>query len=126
MPMRYSIDPDKRLIQMVGVGKLIDEEMLECVKALRSDPNVEPDMPTLSDMRHIEVGFTADGVLRMLGIMEDESGVPRSSARAAIVVSSDVAFGMGRMVEMLSDKRIDPSFQIFRSMDDAREWLGVK
>jgi ornithine carbamoyltransferase len=60
----------------------------------------------------------------MLTVMEDTAD-RRAAARAAIVVSSDTAFGMGRMVEMRSEERANPRFQIFRDMIAACEWLGV-
>ena len=81
-------------------------------------------MNTLSDMREIRVGFTTQGVSRMVDVMQ-RTGDRRFAAKAAIVVSSDVSFGMGRMVELWSDERVDPSFRIFRDMDAAREWLGI-
>jgi hypothetical protein len=49
----------------------------------------------------------------------------RSRARAAIVGSSDVASGMGRMLELRSDERVDPSFRIFRDLLAACGWLGI-
>ncbi len=124
MPMSYSIDPEARLVRIVGSGRLTDDEMVQCVSALRADPKLEPDMSTLSDMRDIEVAFTPEGVERMVDAME-ATAERRSQARAAIVVGSDVAFGMGRMFEMQSEERTAPSFRIFRDMDAAREWLGI-
>lgn len=121
--MTYSIDPKARLVRLVGTGLLTDDEMVRCISTLRADPRLEPDMNTLSDMREIEVGFTTQGVKRMIDVMEwtDDR---RVAAKAAIVVSTNVAFGMGRMVEMWSDEQVEPSFRIFREMDAAREWLS--
>jgi hypothetical protein len=122
--MTYTIDPEARLVRLEGVGLLTDDEMVRCISAMRGDPRLEPDMDTLSDMRDIEVGFTPEGVARIIDAMETTAG-RRLSAKAAIVVSSDVAFGMGRMLEMRSDEVVDPSFRIFRDMAEAREWLGI-
>ena len=123
--MEYTIDRDARLVRIVGSGRLTDEEMLQCITSLRSDPDLEPDMNTLSDMRDVQVGFSSEGVSSMVGIMESTAD-RRSAARAAIVVSSDVAFGMGRMIEIMSEERVDPSFRIFRDMAAAREWLHIE
>lgn len=97
--------------------------MLDCVAALRNDPALEPDMNTLSDMRQIEVGFSATGVSKMVDIMratEDRRGV----ARAAIVVSEAMAFGMARMFESISEvSEVHPTFRVFRDIDLAKDWL---
>jgi uncharacterized UPF0146 family protein len=82
-------------------------------------------MRTLSDMREIEVGSTNDGISEMLAVMEG-TAQRRVTAKAAIVVATDVAFGMGRMLEMLSDDVTDPSFRIFRDLSAAFEWLGIE
>jgi hypothetical protein len=76
-------------------------------------------------MRKIEVGFTSEGVARMIDVMESTAH-RRSAAKAAIVVGSDVAFGMGRMFEIQSLERAEPTFRIFRDMGDACRWLGVE
>ena len=62
-----------------------------------------------------EVGFTSGGVKRMLTVM-DATADRRSEAKGAIVVGSEVTFGMGRMFELQSDGQADPSFRIFRDM----------
>ena len=125
MPVTYAIDQHNHLVRITGTGVLTDGEMIQCVSDLRSDPALKPDMKTLSDMRKIEVAFTAQGIEKMLGVM-CETSEHRKEAKAAIVVSSDVAFGMGRMLEMTADGTADPSFMIFRDMASACEWLGIE
>ena len=124
MPMEYEIDREANLVRITGKGRVTDAEMVQCVSDLRNDPELKPDMHALSDMRAIEVGFTSEGVAGMLAVM-DRTADRRSAARAAIVVSSEVAFGMGRMLELRSENRADPTFQVFRDMDSALEWLGI-
>ena len=121
--MTYTIDRPDRLVRILGSGRLTDDEMIQCVTALRDDPDLEAGMDTLSDMRNIEVGFTRDGVLRMVEVMR-ASDARRSNARAAIVVSSDLAFGMGRMFESWAQDQVDPAIRIFRSLEDAKAWFA--
>jgi hypothetical protein len=122
--MTYTIDVEARLVRMSGSATLTDAEMLECISALLVDPLLEPDMDTLSDMRDIEIGFTREGVERMVAVMESRRD-SRAASKAAIVVSTDVAFGMGRMVELRSEGQTEPRFRIFRDMRVACEWLGI-
>ena len=124
MPMRYTIDRDAQLVRVMGSGRLTDADMRQCVAALRQDPDLEPDMNTLSDMRGIEVAFTADGIRQVIAIMR-RTGDRRSGGRAAIVVDSDVAFGMGRVFATTAEGQTEPPFRIFRAFSDACDWLGI-
>ena len=120
--MTYSIDVDEKLVYIVGNGRLTDEEMADCVRDLRSDPMLQPDMNVLSDMRAIEMGFTPNGIRKMLDIMvstEDR----RSEAYAALVVARDVTFGMARMFQLRASEHVSPNFEVFRDVEKARDWL---
>jgi hypothetical protein len=123
--MRYEIDQEAGLVRIAGSGAVTDQEMVDCVSALRRDPDLQPSMCTLSDMRGIEVAFTADGVARMIQVME-ETRDRRDAARAAIVADSNAAFGMGRMFEMRAEDRAQPRFGIFRDMESAMAWLEAE
>ncbi|MCR9092847.1 MAG: hypothetical protein NXI30_01395 [bacterium] len=122
MPMTYSIDVDEKLVYIVGHGRLTDEEMVDCVRDLRSDPMLQPDMNVFSDMRAIEMGFTPSGIRKMLDVMvatEDR----RSEAWAALVVARDVTFGMARMLQSRAREHVAPHIEVFRDVEKARDWL---
>jgi hypothetical protein len=122
--MTYTIDREAGVVRIVGTGRLTDDEMVGCISSLRTDPDLTPEMSTLSDMREIEVDLSTEGVVRMHAVMENTSD-SRSAARVAIVVSSDSAFGMGRMVELRSEEGAQPAFRIFRDIASAQNWLGI-
>ena len=121
MPMDYIIDDERRIVRMTGSGSLTDAEMKGCIERLRSDPGLAPNMPTISDMRDIEVAFTPQGIRQAIGLMH-EAPADRSDAKVAIVVNSSIAFGMGRMFELSANDEVDPRIRIFRSMEEAEVW----
>ena len=46
--------------------------------------------------------------------------------KTALVFSEDVAFGIGRMFELLGEMRgLPPRFENFRNIDEAMTWLGI-
>ena len=122
--MTYHIDSEARLVHIEGAGQLTDDDMIDCVKRLRADPDLEPDMPTLSDMRNIDMAFSPEGVREMVKTMHDRPA-DRAQARVAIVVSNQVAYGMGRMFELYTDTRVDPMLRVFQSMSEALDWLEL-
>ena len=58
----------------------------------------------------------------MVEVMQASDG-RRGAARAAIVVDSSTAFGMGRMFELRSEGATQPAFRIFEDPAAAEAWL---
>ena len=53
-------------------------------------------------------------------------GDPTGHTRVAVVVSNDVGFGMGRMVQMtIEATNAAISMRVFRTYDEAERWLTV-
>ncbi|MHC4342590.1 MAG: STAS/SEC14 domain-containing protein [Planctomycetota bacterium] len=102
-------------------GVLTDSDVIEFEKGLRDDPEFEPDFRQLADCRAIdEIGMTREGV------EEASSRSPFShGSRRALVVGSDVAFGMARMFENLRHEARD-EIRVFREAEEARRWLGLE
>lgn len=123
MPMTHEIDPERKLIRITGSGVLQDRDIIDCVAAIQADPRLEPGMDILSDVRGIEVGFSTDGIRSMVELMVKGSE-PGTSARVAVVVSHDAAFGMGRAIEARSEEPVGLRFEIFRDIGAAMAWLG--
>ncbi|MAG31484.1 MAG: hypothetical protein CL908_11420 [Deltaproteobacteria bacterium] len=124
MPIDYTIDAQSRLALIVGSGRLTDAEIVECASRFRSDPNLTPDMKTLTDLRSITVDFSRSGILEVISLMEKTQD-QRSGARAAIVVDSEVSFGMSRVWEMRVHGQVDTRVRVFRDMTEAHKWLEL-
>lgn len=45
-------------------------------------------------------------------------------ARRAVVVGSDSGYGLVRMFQLMTDRESE-NIQIFRSLQEARDWLGL-
>jgi hypothetical protein len=78
--------------------------------------------PELIDAAGATVDFGAEEVRRLVGALEVSSRT-RQLGPTAIVVGSDIAFGMIRMLGML----VEPFCQVrpFRDRDAARAWLDT-
>lgn len=50
---------------------------------------------------------------------------PRES-KTAILVASDIDFGIGRMISMISDGQVSFKIEVFRSLEKALSWLRQK
>jgi len=121
MPIKYEIDPSRRLILTTADGVLTDTDVIGHKKALIADPAFQPGMLELSDVRDVnQLDVTPEGIRVFTSFDRAHDDQP---GRLAIVASEDFVFGMARMYQMSTTD--DSNVGVFRSMEEAKEWLGV-
>jgi hypothetical protein len=120
MPCGYTIDLARSLVLSRGWGVLTDREALAHVRTLTADTRFARDFRQLFDFRDVtDLRVAASTVREMARLNPFGYG-----ARRALVVTSDVVFGMARMYQFLTDESPD-ELQIFWKMDDALRWLWI-
>ena len=120
MPCGYTIDLARSLVLSRGWDVLTDGELLAHVRALTIDPRFVRKFHQLADLRDVvDVEVTASTIREMARL--NPYGV---GSRRAVVVTSDVLFGMARMYQILRDQPAD-ELEIFRKLEDALRWLGI-
>jgi hypothetical protein len=101
MPCAYTIDLARSLVLSRGWGVLTDRELLVHVRALTADPRFARYLRQLADLRDVtDVQVTASTIIREM-VRLNPFG---AGARRALVVTSDVVFGMARMYQILRDE----------------------
>jgi len=123
MPISTAPDPDRRY-QVILVTEPCS--LNEC-RASLSEAILAPTFlerrALLVDRRAAELA-TVEFVDEMVSFVSAHREVLAGS-RAAIVTSSDAAFGMSRMMQLKSEARNpDLSIRAFRSYDEAVSWLA--
>lgn len=120
MATSYRIDKENGVVYSSASGIATDEEFLSHQRLLSRDPDFRPDYRQLLDGRGItELRVTPEGIRALI------AGNPwGKGARRALVAADDTAFGMARMYELGRPDPVD-EFRVFRSIADAREWLGL-
>ena len=120
MPCSYTIDLARSLVLSRGWGVLTDGELLAHVRALTVDTRFVRNFYQLADLRDVEdVEVSASTIREMARLNPYGDG-----SRRAVVVTSDVLFGMARMYQILRDEPTD-RLEIFRELDAALRWLGI-
>lgn len=120
MPCAYTIDLARSLVLSRGWGEVTDRELLAHVRALTADPGFARNFHQFIELRDVtDVQITASTIREMVKLNPFGAG-----ARRAVVVTSDVVFGMARMYQILRDESPD-EFEIFRKLDDALRWLEI-
>jgi hypothetical protein len=117
----YKIDKERKLVLSSGTGVLTREDILGHMERLSNDPDFDPDFSQLADFRQItEVEFGPEDVRQFA-----ERNIYSSRARRAIVVKDDLQFGLARMFEIHRELNGETGIRVFRSFEDAMDWIVV-
>ncbi|MFI5214341.1 MAG: hypothetical protein ACHQU8_07375 [Gemmatimonadales bacterium] len=120
MPGAYTIDESRSIVLSRGWGVTTDRQLLAHVRALAADPRFRPRFNQFGDFRD-----TTRADISRAGIRQASELNPfGAGSRRAMVVGSDVVYGMIRMYQMTRSERGD-ELEVFRDADQAFEWIGI-
>ena len=122
MEVERMIDTAARVVTLTVSGELGDADLLSLGDQLAGAPQVEPDFSLLIDLRQAHgQSVSSPGVYRLV----EQALVLSPTSRRAVVVPSDLGFGMARMYEMLREGR-GGGMRVFRDYDEARRWVAQR
>lgn len=125
MAFEIQYDKSKSVLYVTMRGKFTFDELHAIAKAIVSADEFPPNANTLWDLRELNLeGFDAQFMER---IVEARKQLPeRGDAHLALLVHGDLAFGMSRMYEMISDGEatgLQQKIRVFRDYEKAEQWL---
>lgn len=86
---------------------------------LRKDPDFSREFSQLMDFTQVtEVALTSEDIYRLA-----KASVFSPHSRRAILVDSDLKFGLARMFETFRDIRGEKGIRVFRRLDEALDWI---
>jgi hypothetical protein len=116
-------DPDVGIRRHTVTGEIIFPVLMEELESIYSDPKFQADQSSLWDLRKASTKrFTAPEVRKVVSLVSRYWGA-EGSPRSALVVSTDLDFGMARMYEMLLEAEMGPSVKVFRDIEAAELWV---
>ena len=119
MPAFYKIDRENRLVMTTASGTVTLADALAHQEKLRRDPDFDPSFSQLLDVSFVtRLEITREHV-RLLA----QSSSFLHNSRRAVLVSNDTAYGLARMFEMLRESAGDTGIEVFRSLDEALDWV---
>jgi hypothetical protein len=124
MPFTYQIDAKRSLVTVEASGSITSQEAFATFDEVVAHPEFRPEMKVLSDHRELETVVSVEFVRMFLGRVSQMKEALRQ-ARWAFVERGLVRYGMARMASILSDP-LGIQLRAFRSMSEAREWLGLE
>ena len=122
MPATYEIDKQRRLVITTGLGRVTLAEALAHQEQLRKDPDFDPSFSQIMDLTRItDFALEADDIRRLA-----QKTIFSRESRRAIVASSDLVYGLGRMYEILREIAGGDGIRVFRNLDAALDWIFSK
>jgi hypothetical protein len=96
-------------------------DVLKAWDAINADVRIEPGSGLLIDNKQSSFNVPGDAVEQLA--QELKRRLPKIKT-VAILVSSNLHFGMARQFQTLADDALD--IQVFRDLDTARRWLAER
>lgn len=122
MATAYEIDKQRRLVISTGSGRIILSEALAHQEKLRKDPGFDPSFSQVIDLTRItDFALEANDIRRLA-----QGTIFSRESRRAIIASSDLVYGLGRMYEILREIAGGDRIRVFRNFDEALDWILSK
>ncbi|KAA0225874.1 MAG: hypothetical protein AKCLJLPJ_01533 [Fimbriimonadales bacterium] len=117
MAYEYRIDKAERLVYLTVTGEPEFRELLELQSKFRQDPDFDPSMREIADLR-ASTGHLNVDELRTLALNTPFG----PGSKRAIVVAEPLQFGLVRMFEQMHAYEVE-NFRVFYDMDEAMVWI---
>ncbi len=112
------------IVHIVYRGALGAEDMIRAREQFLADAAFRPGMSFLVDFRGASLRSMSTEDLRRVGVHGAEVSKGWGDHRSAVVVATDLDYGLSRMFSVLGD-RPGLELRIFRDASDARDWLAT-
>lgn len=114
-------DKQKGIVYTTVKGDLTVEEIRASMAEMVASPDYRPDMRGLIDLRGVTKLLTTEDTGRLAQTIKSTPNLVGRSRRA-LLVGSDLSYGMYRMFEALVSGG-NAEYRVFRDETEAREWL---
>jgi hypothetical protein len=119
MPVSYVIDKENRLVISTATGVVTSDEIYTFRGQILQDPDFDPSFSQLGDFSSLETLDLDADEIKVLA----ERSVFSLTSRRAFVGTSLVVYGLVRMFEIVRGLRGDQQIRVFRTRDEALDWL---
>jgi hypothetical protein len=117
-------DADRTTVTIRAWGQASVEGFRVYLKEMLAHPSWLPGMRVMVDFRNLDGSHLTKEQVKQISDLHVPVGDRLGGGPCAIVVSDPLHFGLARMWEAYSDRRVPLRVKVFDSMDDARDWVS--
>ena len=121
MPIEHMVDQKTGIMHVRRWGEITTHDEEDALNKRIKDPMVVPNIPVIVDCREVDPPDSTEVVhylAKRITVLADDL----DCGPVAIVVSSDVEYGMARMFAALTELKHKDT-EVFRNYDDALKWV---
>ncbi|MDY6855933.1 MAG: hypothetical protein SWO11_14750 [Thermodesulfobacteriota bacterium] len=124
MPIEYDIIKEKNTVIVVGSGVISATDIINHLDSLAEDDRYTAPMKKLVDYRDIESINILPDEAEIIAQRKKKLSKKFSGEKCAFVSPSDLTYGTARVHQALIDGT-DINTQVFRSFEEALDWLNI-
>ncbi|HKV63727.1 MAG TPA: hypothetical protein VJO16_17600 [Candidatus Acidoferrum sp.] len=122
MPVTYGIDKQRRLVISTGLGSITYADLLGHQNRLLKDPDFDPSFSQIMDFTRMTSLKLEPSEVRNLA----QRNIFSPDSHRAIAAVNDLEYGFGRMFGILRENEGETGIRVFRSLDEAVDWVLSK
>ena len=121
MDFKIAFINDHFQVKLSGKANVADGR--KYLRQLTSHEKWRPGSLVLSDETELEVKSLSVDDIESIALICNDIRHALGLARIAAYVSSDLTYGMNRMLQAHAEREWDAQLRVFRTRSDAQEWL---
>jgi hypothetical protein len=131
MPATHHIDSSSRLLITTWEGEAVDIDFIEAIKKYQQDIQSNSDYHHFNEIVDLTkitgIKLTTNGIKHISSIASS-TDQNRASTKLALIVSSNLAFGLARMYEAYRSMSKDghKEIRVFKNKNEAFVWINGK
>jgi len=128
MPAKHHIDNNNQLIITTWEGEACDIEFIEAIKNYQKNIQTHPDYVDFNevvDFRKVtKLKLTNEGI-KTIGTIASTTDTQGINKKLALIVSSNLAYGLARMYEAYRSfsKNANKEIRVFKDETEAYKWV---
>jgi hypothetical protein len=123
MSISFHRDPDRDMTTFSLSGSVTLDEFIE---SLGKYGKAGPTHRELYNALHLKGERLSSADIEILAMyFQEYSDARRPGSKTAVVVGTEIDYGITRMISMLTEAFVNFEVEVFRSIDGATEWLAV-
>ena len=122
MPVRVSVDRDRRLAKRTYSGVVTSHDLLDSIHRYQHIPGFEPSFNELMDFREVE---NIDAPVDDIRYCATLPAPFLAETKRIIIAPKEIVYGLARMYQILGED-IHPNLHVVRTMEEADRILQRK
>ena len=106
-------------------GAIDIAELIDYLKGIYNSNDLDQEMDVLWDMRKADFTNLCTQDIQLFKQFVGKNWGRSGKSKAALVVDHDVGYGLSRMYEIMMESESLSTVQVFRGMEEAREWMKM-